>query len=131
MANKEGNKYVKLGDLDVYRLAVEYSDIAWEVYKRMDWETKKIIGFQFIESVDSVGANIAEGYGRYHYKDRVKFYYNSRGSLLESKHWTLLLHKREFISQAEFSDLLKNAEQIHKKLNHYISSCYKSMNKTK
>ena len=119
--------YIKLGDLDVYRLSLEFSGIAWEVYERMDWQTKKIIGDQFIEAADSVGANIAEGYGRFHYKDRVKFYYNSRGSLTESKHWTLLLYKRKFINQTEYESLLNKAEEIHKKLNSHIKSCCKSI----
>lgn len=121
--------YIKLGDLDVYKMSVEYSGMAWAIYERFEWQIKKIIGDQFIESVDSVGANIAEGYGRYHYKDRIKFYYNSRGSLIESKHWILLLHKRKLISKTEYNKLLKQAEKIHKKLNFYISSCYKNVKK--
>jgi four helix bundle protein len=31
----------------------------------------------------SVGANIAEGFGRFHYKEKIKFYYNARGSICE------------------------------------------------
>jgi four helix bundle protein len=124
MVKKE---YVKLGNLDVYKLAIELSYSAWEIYEKMDWQTRKIIGDQFITAVDSVGANIAEGYGRFHYKDRIKFYYNSRGSLLETKHWLLLLNKRKFIDKEKYDKLLAEAEQVHKKLNNYISSCYKNL----
>ena len=54
------------------------------------------MGDQFIEAVDSVGANIAEGYGRFHYLDRIKFYYNSRASLIEcNEHWIELLKERK------------------------------------
>jgi len=67
-----------LGDLDIYKLSIELSDLAWEIYKEMDWQTKKIIDDQFITAIELIGANIAEGYGRFHYKDRIKFYYNSR-----------------------------------------------------
>jgi four helix bundle protein len=121
------SNYIKLGDLDVYRLSLEFSDIAWELYEKMDWRVRKIIGDQFIESVDSVGANIAEGYGRFHYKDRVKFYYNSRGSLTESKHWTLILYKRKFINSEEYKKLLTKAEDIHRKLNSHIKACCKNI----
>jgi four helix bundle protein len=120
-------KYVKLGDLDVYKLAIGLSDFAREIYEKVDWQTKKIIGDQFITATDSVGANIAEGYGRFHYKDRIKFYYNARGSLLETKHWTLLLRKRKFIAKEKYHKLLAQAEQIHKKLNSYISACSKNI----
>ena len=43
------------------------------IYSQMNFEDKKIIGDQFIRSTDSVGANIAEGYSRFHYLDKVRF----------------------------------------------------------
>ncbi|OGF27668.1 hypothetical protein A2303_00365 [Candidatus Falkowbacteria bacterium RIFOXYB2_FULL_47_14] len=115
--------YIKLGNLEIYKLAIESSDLAWSVFEKMDWQTKKIIGDQFICAIDSVGANIAEGYGRYHHKDKIKFYYNSRGSLLESKHWTLLLQKRKLIQKPIYNEMLSNLEKMHKKLNSYIKAC--------
>jgi hypothetical protein len=36
------NKYIKLGDLDIYVLAIELSDIAWAIYEKMDWQIKNI-----------------------------------------------------------------------------------------
>ena len=44
---------------------------------------------QFVEAADSISANIAEGYGRYFYKDRRVFCYYSRGSILETKNWSV------------------------------------------
>ena len=79
---------------------------------------------QIIRAAGSVGANIAEGYGRYHYKDRIKFYYNARGSLSESKHWGLFSYERGKINKAKFYSLLNKQQALHKKLNSYISSCY-------
>jgi len=108
----------------VYRMAVELSDKAWEIYVKLSWEYKKVIGFQFVSATDSVPANIAEGYGRYHYLDRIKFYYNSRGSLLETKHWILSLYKRKMIDKNEFDDFLSKANALHWELNKYIKSCY-------
>lgn len=31
----------------------------------------------------SVTANIAEGFARYHFKDKIRFYHNARGSIAE------------------------------------------------
>ena len=92
----------------------------------MGWETRKIMGHQFIRATDSIGANIAEGYGRFHYKDRIKFYYNARGSLLEVKYWLLLLFKRKIVDDKEFHLMLEKLEAQNKKLNAYIKSCYPS-----
>lgn len=119
------NNYIKLGDLEVYKLAIELSDLAWPVYENMDWQTKKVIGDQFIRAMDSIGANIAEGYGRYHYKDKVKFFYNARGSLFESKHWTLLLQKRKLTKENKTKELIDKLNNHHKALNTYIRSYYK------
>lgn len=59
--------YYLLKDLEIYQLARELSKIGWEIYENLDWQTKKIMEDQFINATDSFGANIAEGYSRYHY----------------------------------------------------------------
>jgi len=90
-----GKKYLSLDKLEVYKLARELSRITWEIYQELDWQNKKSQGDQFLGATDSVGANIAEGFGRFHFLDKVKFYFNARGSLLESRHWLDLLDERE------------------------------------
>lgn len=124
---EQTKKYIRLKDLDVYRLAKKLSDIAWEVYESLKWNDRKTMGDQFIESIDSIGANIAEGYGRYHYLDRIKFYYNSRASLMEScEHWLELLHNRKKIDKNKWNSLKEVAAELSIKLNNFISSTYRS-----
>ena len=120
-------KYILLKDLEVYNLARELSVIAWEIYSKLDWETKKINGFQFVSSVDSIGANIAEGYSRFHYLDRIKFYYNSRGSFSEAnEHWIELLMERRKVIEKDYKRFKSVAIKFSIKLNNFISSTYKS-----
>ncbi len=121
-------KYVKLGDLLVYRKSIELGDIAWAIYDKMEWTDKKIMGDQFIRSIDSFGANIVEGYGRYHYLDRIKFYYIARASLNESKHWMFLLHRRNKVDKEIYDKFLSKAEQGNYQLNQFISITYNSKN---
>ena len=119
--------YISLKDLEVYQLSRKLSKIGWNVYKNMDWQTKKVIGDQFIRAVDSIGANIAEGYSRYHYLDKVKFYYYARGSLGEScEHWLELLQERELIQNEIFQEIKSTANKLSIKLNNFISSVYKA-----
>src|SRR5688572_6209638 len=87
-----------LENLEVYKLARELSKISWEVYESLGWQERKVIGDQFLRATDSVGANVAEGFGRFHYLDKVRFYYNARGSLFESLHWFKLLSERKLLS---------------------------------
>jgi len=121
--------YLPLHQLKAYQLACQYSDECWDIYQELDWRIKKITGDQMITSVDSVGANIAEGYGRYHYLDKIKFYYFSRGSLFESKDWIDKLFKRNFIKQDKYLHLMEIYKEIQICLNGLINSAYKSKNK--
>lgn len=123
MEEKKG--YIKLEDLEVYKLSRELSRLGWEIYSKLNWQNRKIIGDQFIESIDSVGANIAESYGRFHYLDRIRFLYNSRGSLFESiNHWLGLLLERGIVSNEEFQEMKMISDRLSLKLNNYIQSIY-------
>ncbi len=121
------NKYILLKDLEVYKLARELSKIAWEIYQDLDWQDKKTMGDQFLTSTDSTGANIAEGYGRYHYLDQIKFYYNSRGSLNEScHHWLEILNERGRVKFEKYKQFKIVAEKLSLKLNNFIAATYKA-----
>lgn len=113
---------MKLEELAIYKLAREISQEAWKVYDRFDWRDRKVIGDQWITAIDSVGANIAEGFGRFHYLDKNKFNYNARGSLLEAQHWTELLVERGKLSTSEADMMMDNIKKLHFQLNKYISA---------
>ncbi len=112
---------MELGKLDIYRL-LDLSEEMWRVYIELSIDLKYNIGSQVIRSIDSIWANIAEGYGRFHYKDSVKFYYNARGSLWKSKHWIYLLYRRSLINKDTYTSLIENLEILGKKLNGFIKS---------
>lgn len=86
-----GREYLQLEEMDLYNLSLNLSSFSWNIYQRLNQQDKIVMGGQFVRAIDSIGANIAEGYGRYHYLDRIKFYYNARGSLFESKYWSTIL----------------------------------------
>jgi four helix bundle protein len=121
-------EYIPLENLGVYKLARRLGEVAWEIYEKLDWRIKRIIGDQFIESSDSVAANIAEGYGRFHYLDKVKFYYNARGSLLESRNWFDLLKKRGFLEEKDENEYLVCYKELRPALNALINSVAKAKN---
>ncbi len=110
----------KLGDLEVYQLAMKISDRNWEIYKNLSKEFRYSIGKQLLRAGDSIGANIAEGFGRYHFNDKIRFYYNARGSLFEVKHWIFLFHKRGLIDKELMDEVLSISEELAKKLNSFI-----------
>ena len=72
----------------MYKIAFKLSNYVWDIiYIQWDLFTKKTIGVQMVNAVDSISANIAEGFGRHFKKDKVNFYRYSKGSLKESFDW--------------------------------------------
>jgi len=118
--------YISLNNLRVYKLSRKVSKLSWPIYSKMSWKQQNVIGNQFIRSVDSVGANIAEGYGRYHYKDKVRFFYNARGSLFESLHWLQLLLQRDIINKETYETINSLANVLSPSLNKFIKSILKT-----
>lgn len=97
------------------------SSICGKRYKTWDYGIKKIIWDQFIRSIDSVWANISEWFWRFHYLDSVRFYYNARWSLFESKYRLQLLYEREIIADEEFISTEKMLNTLWIKLNNFIA----------
>ena len=71
-------------DLDAYKLALKVVQEAYRVSKSLPTDEKYNLISQIRRSSVSVTLNIAEGYGRYHYLDSLRFYYIARGSLEET-----------------------------------------------
>ena len=91
-------------NLEIYRIADNMSDLAWKIYNDLPRTHRFHIGDQLLRCTDSIGANIAEGNGRFHYKDKLNYLFNSRGSLVEVYHCISLLHKRKLINGETFDE---------------------------
>lgn len=112
--------YYSLEDLEVYQLAESFGDEIWVIVSAWDHFAKDIVGKQIVRSADSIGANIAEGYGRYHFKENRNFCFFSRGSILETKGWLIKSKNRNLINEEQFNALLEKLQIIHLKLNAYL-----------
>ena len=75
---------------------------------------------QLRRSSKSVMANVAEGYGRYHYLDRLRFFYIARGSLDETINHIITSRDLKYISEACFHELHALAQETRRTLNGYI-----------
>jgi len=111
-----------LENMGVYGLQNEIADQIWELVASWDFFARDTIGKQLTRAFDSIGANIAEGYGRYHYGDKIKFYYYARGSAFESQYWIKRATKRGFISNEQAISFLKHIVEINKQLNTIIKT---------
>lgn len=69
----------------------------------------------------SVTSNIAEGFGRRSYKERVQFYYLSQGSLVELKNQILIARDVGYLSDTTYDELMHMADTTHQLLQGLIS----------
>jgi four helix bundle protein len=69
--------------LDCYQLALQVFRQAYAVAKRLPAIERYNLADQLRRAATSITLNIAEGYGRYHYLDKIRFYYIARGSMTE------------------------------------------------
>ena len=117
----------KLEDLEVYNLSEVISDKIWDIVMKWEYFAKDTIGKQLCKAADSISANIAEGYGRYHFKENKSFCYYSRGSILEVKSFLRKSKSRNLISEDCYSELYTELQTIHLKLNAYIKYIGKNL----
>jgi four helix bundle protein len=71
-------------DLECYQLALQVLREAYRVVRRLPAEERYNLADQIRRAAVSAVLSIAEGYGRYHYLDSLRFYYIARGSLGEA-----------------------------------------------
>jgi four helix bundle protein len=116
----EEKKYLKLNDIEAYRIAFELSNFVWQIV--LKWKTfdKNTIGSQFVRAIDSVSANIAEGFGRYTKKDKIRFFRISQASMYESLDWNQKAKCRNLISEKEYNHVFSELQKLPKALNSLI-----------
>jgi four helix bundle protein len=107
-------------DLDCYKLALQVVREAYDLVKRLPDYEKYDLARQLRRAAASVTLNIAEGYGRYHYLDSLRFYYIARGSLSETLSGFVTSQAVGYTSEADLDRQRKLAHRALQALNGYI-----------
>ena len=113
-------KYLKLNDIDAYKISFHLSNFVWNMVVNWDWFAKSTVGKQFVTAIDSVSANIAEGFGRYNKKDKIKFYRYSAGSVKEGFDWCEKSKKRNLLSEQEYGYIFGELQKLPEAINRLI-----------
>jgi four helix bundle protein len=109
-------------DLDAWKKSHEFALNIYAITKKLPKEELYGITSQLRRAASSISANIAEGFSRYHFNDKIRFYYNSRGSLSETQNFLFLAKDLLFITEKEFKNLFSLSEEINKLINGLIRS---------
>ena len=114
---EEGNNYLMLNDISAYKISFALSNFVWDIIVKWNYFEKDTVGKQFVRAVDSISANIAEGFGRYSKKEKIHFYRYSFGSLKESLDWNEKSKIRNLLSPEEYrhvsEELLRLPREIY------------------
>jgi four helix bundle protein len=111
-----------IDDLEIYRESMRIGEAVWEEVVRWDYFARDTLGKQLVRCVDSIAANIAEGYGRFHFADNRNFCRYARGSLQESITFLTKAQNRNLIPRETVTCLINDLITLRKRLNAYIRS---------
>ena len=121
------NENLNFTDLTVYKSCRKLrKDISILVKNHFPKEEKYMLTSQIVRASRSITANIAEGHGRFYYKENVKFCRNSRGSLEEVLEHLITAYDEAYISKEILQSFKKEHEKCLKLLNGYIRYLKKS-----
>ena len=113
---------LKMEELEVYLLSEQLADLVWDICLSWEWFAKDTLGKQLVRAADSIGANIAEGYGRFSFKENIQFCYYARGSFMETRHFLRRAKQRNLLTKEQEVELKKIFQSLAPKLNAYIKS---------
>ena len=120
----------KFENLHIYKLSENLADRVWNIVSIWDYFSKDTIGKQLVRATDSIGANIAEGTGRYGILDNRRFAYIARGSLNETKHWLRRAFSKKSLKPEDVQEIKIIIDELAPKLNAYINSLNRMKNKS-
>ena len=112
----------ELEDLRILKVAEDIADSVWKKAIQWDEFAKDVVGKQITRAIDSIGANIAESYGRFNYGEKLQFLYYARGSFFETKYWLNRALVRELMQAEEVKGYANQLSDVARQLNTFANS---------
>jgi four helix bundle protein len=113
-------KFQTFEDLDVYKTAREFRKAMYAVNRRLPDFEKYDLGSQIRRAAVSLTNNIAEGHGRFHYPDQIRFFLHSRGSLEELVDDLNVCLDENYFSADEVAKFKEQAREVLILINAYL-----------
>ena len=113
-------------DLEVWQIAKELVVKVYELTAVFPKDEIFGITSQIKRASLSIPANIAEGFGRFHYLDKAKFYLNARGSLFELKSHLLIAIELKLLDETITKQLIQDIDRLGVKINNLIGTTRKN-----
>ena len=107
-------------DLETWQTAHQYALSIYKITEKFPDSERFGIISQLRRAASSITANVAEGYERYYFKDKIRFYYNARGSCAETQNFLFLSRDLGYITMEQCRELVDKAHEVRKLLNGLI-----------
>ena len=104
-------KINKFTDLEVWKSAHNLTLGIYQITNSFPKSEVYGLTSQIRRAAVSVESCVAEGFSRYHYKDRLRFYYDARGSISEVQSQLITAKDLRFIKEKDFLDMFNQAEK--------------------
>jgi four helix bundle protein len=118
----EGTPIKSFEDLNTWKEGHKFVLLVYELTKKFPKEEMFGLVSQIRRAVVSITSNIAEGFSRQTYKDKLHFYSMALGSLTESQNQLIIARDLKYISQEEFKKIYEQSVVVSKLLNGLIKS---------
>lgn len=117
----DATKFQDFTELTVWKEARKFQHEIYQLTKQFPTQEKNRLTDQIIRSSRSIAANIAEGHGRYHFSEQIRFVVIARGSNSETLNHLIAAYDCSFISNEELKKLKEKYDQLLKLINGYIA----------
>ena len=114
-------RYNDFTEMPIWNKAMDVAVAIFDLTKNLPRTEDYGLTSQIRRSAESISANIAEGFGRYHKKDKIKFYYYSFGSVKECLDWDEKAKVRELISEENYIKIFETLQSLPKELHQLIN----------
>src|SRR5512133_952485 len=116
----EAKHYQTFEDLEVYQVARGFRKTMYRLASRLPEDEKFALANQIRRAAVSMTNNIAEGHGRFHFLEQIKFMLQSRGSLEELLDDLNVCEDEAYLPIQEIESLRQEGWRVHKLINGYI-----------
>lgn len=114
------DSYLTLEKISAYTQSFELSQLVWQRVQRWEYFSRAAVGQQFVRAIDSISANIAEGFGRYYKREKIQFYRYSIGSVFESIDWCQKAQQRGLLNKEDAAQCLLLLRSLPQQLRYLI-----------
>lgn len=107
-------------DIEAWKLARKLRIAVYRVIKKLPVEERYDLASQLRRAAISCTANIAEGYGRFHFQENIQFCRISRGSMYETQDHMITCLDNEYIDKENYKSIWGLTENAIRVLDGYI-----------